>query len=111
MNCMNGMESSLKNCTPEKSTCACGNHARLLCEPGIMKLPIHDVNKHIFIADRINGTPRVVGGSIDREGRVEVCVGGRWGTVQTNQSLEVAETVCRRQSQTLSFYSTSTSYG
>ncbi len=35
VNCMNGMESSLKNCMPANSTCACGNHARLLCEPGI----------------------------------------------------------------------------
>ncbi len=56
---------------------------------------------------------RVVGGSTDREGRVEVCVGGRWGTVQTNQSLEVAETVCKSQSQNkiLNFYNTSPSYG
>ena len=40
-----------------------------------------------------------MGGSTDREGRVEVCVGGRWGTVQTNQFMEVAETVYRSQLQ------------
>ncbi len=62
------------------------------------------------IADCIDGT-RLVGGSTDREGRVEVCVIDRWGTVQTNQSLEVAETICRSQSQILDLYSTSSSYG
>ena len=63
------------------------------------------------VANCTDGAIRLVGGSTDREGRVEVCVGGRWGTVQTNQSLEVAEIVCRSQSQILDFYNTSHSRG
>ena len=40
---------------------------------------------------------RLVGGSTDREGRVEVCVGGRrWRTVCTGYSQELAEAVCLR---------------
>ncbi|XP_064397187.1 neurotrypsin-like isoform X2 [Halichondria panicea] len=97
LSCMNGSESSLEDCDPfriitsREDTCKSGNHARLLCEP----------------ANCTDGAIRLVGGSTDREGRVEVCVGGRWGTVQTNQSLEVAEIVCRSQSQILDFYNTS----
>ncbi len=34
-----------------------------------------------------------MGGSTDREGRVEVCVGGRWRTVCTG-SQELAGAVC-----------------
>ena len=39
-----------------------------------------------------------MGGSTDREGRVEMCVGGRWRTVCTDsQNLEVlARGVCLR---------------
>ncbi len=40
-----------------------------------------------------DGTPRLVSGSTDREGRVEVCVGGRWRTVCTG-SQELAGAVC-----------------
>ncbi len=65
----------------------------------------------VNIADCTDGTIRLVGGSTGREGQVEVCVGGRWGTVQTNQSLEVAQSICTSQSQSLSFHSTSSCYG
>ncbi|XP_064397393.1 uncharacterized protein LOC135344175 isoform X3 [Halichondria panicea] len=44
-------------------------------------------------ADCANGEIRLVGGSSVREGRVEVCVGGRWGTVQNNNS-QLVEFVC-----------------
>ncbi len=36
-----------------------------------------------------------MGGSTDREGRVEVCVDGRWRTVCTGNQ-ELARTVCSR---------------
>ena len=38
---------------------------------------------------------RLVGGSTDREGRVEVCMGGRWRTVCTGNQ-ELARAVCIR---------------
>ena len=52
-----------------------------------------------------------MGGASDREGRVEVCVGGRWGTVQTNNPGELAQTVCESTTKSLEFYSTASCYG
>ena len=47
-----------------------------------------------------------MGGSSDGEGRVEVCVDGCWGTVQTSQPRDVAEAVCSNISLTLESYTT-----
>ena len=40
------------------------------------------------------GEIRLVGGSTDREGRVEVCVNGHWGTVCDNSQEGIAKAVC-----------------
>ncbi len=56
---------------------------------------------HIYntlTANCAGGETRLVGGSTDREGRVEVCVGGpasRWRTLCTG-SQELARAVCLR---------------
>ena len=44
-----------------------------------------------------NGTIRLVGGANEKEGRVEVCMGGYWGTVCSDGwSEEDALVVCRQ---------------
>ena len=52
--------------------------------------------------DCTDETQRLEGGSTDREGRVEVCVDGCWGTVQTSQPRRVAEAVCNESTVILS---------
>ena len=47
-----------------------------------------------------------MGGSTNSEGRVEVCIDGRWGTVCNNKQEGIAEAVCSqlgflRQSNTM----------
>ncbi len=68
---------------------------------------------HLYykIADCNETEIRLVGGASDRDGRVEVCVGGRWGTVQTNNPGELAKTVCESATESLEFYSTASCYG
>ena len=52
-----------------------------------------------------NGEIRLEGGPDNNEGRVEVCVNGRWGTVETRQPRQVAEAVCSDISLELSLFS------
>ncbi len=116
MSTCTGTESNLNErgtVTVSDTTC------RYICPEGRAHARVEWFNTIIYSADLkvlcigncLDGALRLVGGSTDREGRVEVCVGDRWGTVQSNLYLEAARTVCRSQSQILSFYSTSPCYG
>ena len=60
--------------------------------------------KQHFGTDCTEETLRLVGGSTDNEGRVELCVDGRWGTVQTNEPRGLAEVVCSKNTLTLESY-------
>ena len=48
----------------------------------------------IWPANCADGAVRLVGGSTIREGRAEVCMDGRWGTVCNNSQEGIAGAVC-----------------
>ena len=57
----------------------------------MIKLSVH------YVLACIHGEIRLVGGTSAREGRVEVCVSGRWGTVcDDSWSSSDARVVCRQ---------------
>ena len=97
MNCV-GTENTIEECggVVELETCSggCSHHGWLQCGSG----------KRYFINESIvslyctyiactDGDITLVGGTTDREGRVEVCVDGRWGTV-CNNNQTIAGAVC-----------------
>ncbi|XP_064397378.1 scavenger receptor cysteine-rich domain superfamily protein-like isoform X6 [Halichondria panicea] len=46
-------------------------------------------------ANCTDGTVRLVGGSTNREGRVDVCTQGHWASICYNEDLELAGTICK----------------
>ncbi|XP_064397201.1 scavenger receptor cysteine-rich domain superfamily protein-like [Halichondria panicea] len=84
----NGTENRVQDCAgvvTERATCVCSTdfvlgstlHGIVQCQP----------------ADCDNGEVRLVSGDTCNEGRVEVCMNGRWGTV-CNNTPELAGAVC-----------------
>ena len=84
-------------------------HANINCDKGTYTKPL------IFLFYVLLGLEGCTDGRIrlvsrstntNSEGRVEVCLDGRWGTVQTNQAREVAGSVCSRNSLTVESFTT-----
>ena len=48
----------------------------------------------LVLAKCTGGEVRLVDGSTNREGRVEVCMNGRWGTICDNSQEGIAGAVC-----------------
>ncbi len=87
-----GQESALTECDiPLRGSCNMKYHC-VKCRPGRNFIYASFRNNLPFIANCIEKSLRLVGGASSREGRVEVCVDGRWGTVYYNEQL--AGTVC-----------------
>ena len=108
--CDSGEESILDCPSISAVSCSPGNEAGVVCSSGQNQQPVqcisHDIQPFmiIFIAEAVtqtklcsNGETRIRGDKMT-EGRVEVCVGGEWGTVcSRGWGYHEAAIVCRQQ--------------
>ena len=52
---------------------------------------------NLFISECTDGDVQLVGGTVEGEGRIEICVGRRWGTVCDDQfGVRDAGVVCKQ---------------
>uniref|UniRef100_A0A1X7UMK1 SRCR domain-containing protein n=1 Tax=Amphimedon queenslandica TaxID=400682 RepID=A0A1X7UMK1_AMPQE len=86
LNC-NGTEQSIFDCLVDANAPVCSSNwadANVVC-------PAHGVSTYSNCTD---GDIRLVGGSTEYEGRVEVCLNNAWGTVYSSSREYFAQTVC-----------------
>ena len=92
-----GGESSIGECRIHtSSTCSYNREGWVKCQLG--KRINFCVSKLILsatTADCTNGTVRLVGGTTNREGRVDFCIQGHWASICYNEDLELAGTFCK----------------
>ena len=88
-----GTESRIQDCGIETATCGCGAHAWLVCQTGELDKFLILTITVIYCLVCTDWDVRLVNGFTSSEGRVEVCVNGRWGTV-CNNNQQLAEIAC-----------------
>ena len=93
-----GDESRLTSCNTSTSDCSHSEDAGVLCQPsGIYVYNVGYVCAHtaiiLFSSACQNGDVRLMDGSTELEGRVEICTGGVWATVCGDNWAQVDATV------------------
>ena len=92
-----GTESTLDDCGLVLSLISCTRVLGVTCQPG-ETITLHCCTlitlTHSITADCTSSNIRLVDGCTRNEGRVEVCVDGRWGTVCNNSQKGIAQAVC-----------------